>query len=186
MELSNIFKGGTVKLTETHALFKRNPALASATWEFATPKNAKPIEYFSLLEPHKYDPTVKVGDALPVFSADALDGKPLELNPKSGKATLLVFFTLEMGPTELLSAQGIQKKVGADKLQVVAVVRSGRRERQWTTTLLYDSTGKLAAIGTGIETPEMLTALSKAFPGETPTSLLNAIVLANPAPAAGP
>ena len=129
MELTSILPGGAFKMIETHSQIKLNPALPAATWAWVAPPKSKPVEVFSSLNPHEFDPTIKVGDALPVFSGDALDGKPLELNSKSGKATLVVFFSLGMGPTDLLSAQGLQKKLGADKLQVVAVSEGGRRDR---------------------------------------------------------
>jgi len=128
MELSDGGMGGG-KIIETHSDVRLNPALPPSTWVFQAPANTKPVEFFSSLNPHQYDPTIKVGDSLPTFSGDALDGKPLELNPKDGKVTLLSFFTLEMGTTEANALQGLQKTFGAGGLNVIAVSGAGRRER---------------------------------------------------------
>lgn len=207
MELSDAGMGVNSKIIETHSNVRLNPDLPASTWDFKAPQGAKPIEYFSQLEPHKYDPSIKVGDSLPTFSGDDLNGKPIELNSKSGRATLLCFFTLGMGPSDAHALQALQNKLGADKLQVVGVSGDGRRERlekfvadnkltipiyfdegamhnrlagtfgvrSWTTTLLFGSDGKLRALGGSLHGMEMVDALQKLFPGETQTSLLNAM-----------
>lgn len=207
MELSDAGMGANSKIIETHSEVRLNPDLPASTWDFNAPVGAKPIDYFSKLEPHKYDPSIKVGDTLPTFSGDDLNGAPIELNSKSGKATVLCFFTMGMGPYDAHALQGLQKKLGADKLQVVGVSGNGRRERlekfvadnkltipiyfdegamnnrlsgvfgvrSWTATLLFGPDGKLRAILGSTRGVDFVDALKKLFPGETQTSLLNAM-----------
>ena len=129
MEFSDAQMGANSKITETHSEVQLNPVLPDSTWKFEAPVGAKAVEYFPDLEPHKYDPTIQIGDSLPSFSGDGLDGAPVELNPKSGKVTILCFFTLGMGPGDVRGLQGLQRKLGADKVQVVGVSGDGRRAR---------------------------------------------------------
>lgn len=128
MELSGGGMGGG-KIVETHSDVRLNPVLPASTWAFQAPANAKPIEFFSSLNPHQFDPTIKIGDSLPTFSGDALDGKPLELNSKDGKVTLISFFTMGMGPTEVNALQGLQNTFSAKGLNAIGVSGDGRRER---------------------------------------------------------
>lgn len=129
MELSDAGMGAGSKIIETHFDVKPGAVLPDSTWQFEAPAGAKAVEFFPDLEPHKLDPTIKIGDLLPTFSGDGLDGAPIELNDKSGKVTILCFFTLGMGPMEVRGLQGLQNKLGADRVQIVGVAGDGRRER---------------------------------------------------------
>lgn len=116
-------------IAETHSDVKVNPDLPASTWEFEAPANAQPIDYFSRLDEHKFDPDLKIGAMLPIFSAEAVDGSPLELNPKSGKVTVVYFFRMSMGTHDVQVLNKIARLVGPDKLQVVGVSGDGLRPR---------------------------------------------------------
>ncbi|BCM89405.1 hypothetical protein IAD21_01251 [Abditibacteriota bacterium] len=121
MELSYNAMGPNSKMLETHTQVRANPELPDATWAFPLPTGAKPVEYFPNPNPHHLDPAIKVGDALPTFSGDDLKGEPVELNAKSGKVTVIHFFLMGMGSYNLQTLQKLQRVVGSDKMQVVAV-----------------------------------------------------------------
>lgn len=120
---------GASKLVETHSDVRINPILPASTWAFEAPTGSKKVETFAL----PFDPSknlaVKVGDALPAFSGDALDGKPLELNAKDGKVTMLAFFTLDMALSDVPKLKRYQKALAAKGLRVIGVVGASRRER---------------------------------------------------------
>jgi len=120
---------GASKIVETHSGVRINPALPSSTWAFQAPVGSKKVETFSL----PYNPgrnlSMKVGASLPAFSSDDLNGKPLELNAKDGKVTLLSFFTLDMAPAEIPELKRFQKALGAKGLRVIGIVGASRRER---------------------------------------------------------
>ncbi len=116
-------------IVETHSDVKVNPDLPASTWEFEAPANEQPIDYFSRLDEHKFDAGLKIGALLPTFSAEAVDGSPLELNPKSGKVTVVYFFRMSMGTHDVQVLNKISRLVGPDKLQVVGVSGDGLRPR---------------------------------------------------------
>ena len=116
-------------IVETHSDVKVNPDLPASTWNFEAPTNEQPIDYFSRLDEHKLDPDLKIGALLPTFSAEAVDGSPIELNPKSGKVTVVYFFRMSMGTHDVQVLNKIARLVGPDKLQVVGVSGDGLRPR---------------------------------------------------------
>ncbi len=116
-------------IIETHSDVRANPDLPAATWSFTPPVNAKPVDYFFQLDEGKYDPDIKIGELLPTFSADALDGTPLELNPKSGKVTVVYFFTMNSGAYDVQILNKLARIAGPQKLQVVGVSGDGLRPR---------------------------------------------------------
>ena len=128
---------GDTTFVETHSAVRINPELPASAWDFEAPTNAKPIDYFSRLDEDKDVPAVKIGDLLPTFSADALDGAPLELNAQSGKVTVVYFFNMAMGINDTQELRKIQKIVGPDKLQVIGVSGDGLRPRveKWAQAL---------------------------------------------------
>lgn len=122
---------------ETHSDVKANPDLPASAWQFEAPADAKPIDYFSRLDEEKDVPAIQIGDLLPTFSADALDGAPLELNAQSGKVTVVYFFNMSMGIMDTQELRKIQKLVGTDDLQVIGVSGDGLRPRveNWAQAL---------------------------------------------------
>jgi len=129
LEVKEAAMGVNFKIVETHSDVRTNPALPASTWAFQAPLGSKKVETFAL----PFDPSknlaVKVGDSLPAFSGDALDGKPLELNAKDGKVTLLSFFTLDMAPADVPLLKRFQKALDAKGLRVIGIVGASRRER---------------------------------------------------------
>ncbi|RYX81786.1 TlpA family protein disulfide reductase [bacterium] len=121
MEVSYEGMGADSKLVENHSQIQADSKLPDSTWVFQPPAGAKSVEYFPNPDPHHLDPALKIGDALPTFSGDDLKGEPLELNSKSGKVTVVHFFLMGMGSYDMQTLQKLQKTVGSDKLQVVAV-----------------------------------------------------------------
>ena len=117
------------RIVELYSEVRANPTLPAATWNFEVPANAKPIEYFSQLEPHEYDPDLKIGAPLPTFSSDALDGAPLELNSKSGKVTVVHFFTMSSGAFDTQILNKLARIAGNDQLQIIGVTGDGVRPR---------------------------------------------------------
>ena len=116
-------------IVETHSDVRANPDLPATTWDFVAPTDAKPVEYFSQLNPRQLDPDLKIGALLPLFSGDALDGKPLELNPQSGKVTVVHFFTINSGVYDVQQLSKLARVAGPDKLQVIGVSGDGLRPR---------------------------------------------------------
>lgn len=114
-----VYTGMGGKIIETHSQVRSNSDLPASTWVFQPPANAKPVEYFP--STHDLTPAIKVGDTLPTFSGDDLKGQPLELNSKSGKVTIVSFFLMSMGSYSLQTLEKLQKSIGNDQVQIVAV-----------------------------------------------------------------
>lgn len=116
-------------IVETHSDVRTNPSLPADTWKFEPPADAKAVETFPLLYQGSYDPDIKVGELMPAFSADALDGAPLELNAKSGKVTVVHFFTMQFGARDVQILNKLARIAGPEKLQVIGVSGDGLRPR---------------------------------------------------------
>ncbi len=118
-------------IVETHSDVESNIDLPAARWNFVPPAAAKPVDYFANLKENQRDltPDIKVGDSLPTFSADALDGAPLELNPQSGVATVVYFFTMNSGVYDVQILNQLARAVAPDKMQIVGVSGDGLRPR---------------------------------------------------------
>ncbi|PQV64409.1 Peroxiredoxin [Abditibacterium utsteinense] len=121
--------GARARIVETHSDVRVNPNLPDSTWDFQAPADAKPIEYFSQLNPHQFDPALKIGDLLPTFSADDIKGEPLELNSKSGKVTAVYFSNMAQAIIDVQILKKMDKVIGRDKLQIVFVSGDGARQR---------------------------------------------------------
>ena len=129
LEMRDSQMPGNSRIVETHFEVRANPTLPAATWEFEPPADAQAVEYFSLLEPHKYDPDIQIGALLPTFSADGLNGEPIELNPQSGKVTIVHFFSIGNARYSLQTLNKLARTVGPQKLQVIGVSLDGLRPR---------------------------------------------------------
>ncbi len=129
--------GAGTRIVETHSHVTLNPNLPASTWDFEALAKAKPIDYFSQLNPHQFDPALKIGDLLPTFSGDDLKGQPLELNAESGKVTVLYFSNMGMGTFDVQILKKMNRVIGSDKLQIIFVSGDGARERaeEWTKRL---------------------------------------------------
>ena len=184
-------------IVETHSQVRADPDLPASVWNFEAPTDAKIVDYFSQLDQGKTDPALQVGATLPTFSADALNGEPLELNAKSGKVTVVYFFTINSGLYDVQTLSKLQRVVGADKLQIIGVSGDGLRPRveafvgryqpnfpiyfdenarnnalaakfgvkSWTSTFIFDQSGKLRTAKGAPGTVEFLETLQTLLPG---------------------
>lgn len=118
-------------IVETHSDVEANTKLPATTWNFVPPKAATAVEYFSSLEQNEANlaPGIRLGADLPTFSVDALDGAPLQLNAKSGKVTVVYFFTMNSGIYDVQTLDKLARSVRPDKLQIVGVSGDGLRAR---------------------------------------------------------
>jgi outer membrane lipoprotein-sorting protein/peroxiredoxin len=121
---------GTLTVVETHTSIKLNPTLPDSTFAFAPPRGAKPIDYYSKLQPDKFKPSVKVGDFLPSFHAIDLNEKPVSLDDYKGKVVIIHFFaTWEATAADVPEMVRLFNRYKDEGLAVVGVAMDARRER---------------------------------------------------------
>jgi outer membrane lipoprotein-sorting protein/peroxiredoxin len=121
---------GTLTIVETHTNIKFNPTLPDSTFAFVPPRGAKPIDYYSKLQPNQFKPSVKVGDLLPSFHATDLNEKPVSLDAYKGKVVIIHFFaTWEATAADVPEMVKLFNRYKSEGLAVVGVAMDARRER---------------------------------------------------------
>ena len=121
---------GRATFVETHTKIKLDPTLPDSTFAFSPPRNAKPIDYYSKLQPNEFKPSVKVGDVLPSFQAVDLNGEPVTLNDYKGQVVIIHFFaTWEATATDVAPMVRLFNRYKDAGLAVVGVAMDARRER---------------------------------------------------------
>lgn len=129
LELTNTNRGFKYKITETHSNIRVNPELPASTWEFTPPIKYQKVATFPAQTPPTQKTRLKTGAPLPIFSGDDINDKPIELNPKDGKVTLLYFFQMSNSGTDIDALQRLHSAVGGKGLHIVGINGDGRRER---------------------------------------------------------
>lgn len=82
------------------------------------------VAFFSLFAASAYArPTVAVGDPAPTAVGKDNDGKPVSLEDERGKPVVMTFWASWCAPClqELPILENLQKKVGKDRIRVIAV-----------------------------------------------------------------
>jgi peroxiredoxin/outer membrane lipoprotein-sorting protein len=125
VEMSFSNRGSVV---ENHRQIEVNPTINPETWQWLPPADLKPIEYFSQLNPG-IPLLYKAGQKLPTIRSKDISGKPISLENFQGKPTVIYFLAISSGEFDLKDLMATQKRVGAEKFNVVCVSMDGRLER---------------------------------------------------------
>lgn len=121
---------GHSTIVETHSQIKLNPALPPATFTFAVPAKAKPIDYYVRVEKDQHRPSVKIGAPLPNFAGTDLQGHKIALSDYRGQIVIVHFFaTWEATSADVPDMVKLARKYRDRNVAVIGVALDARRER---------------------------------------------------------